>query len=336
MPVYQLSNVVKQYDQVANPPALDKVCFTIDHIHKGSSSVSSTLEVVKFLTNHNIPVVVFFQCRDPRNPHRDKERAEEIYALAPNLVSLGVHSLSKGNSQAAQTKNLNVLNKMIQEITGRKSVIMSYHGAGAGAEPTIHYSGIQYSRGIQSSWAVGMDDPLETPVMPLRSVRQSFEYTVTRNAAGLTSTLFVHSGELGVGSLKRRIFDTYVKAVMQRKLQAVSYLDAMRADFRRGSHRPTEPSSTFVPPARGDGPDERGVFRLSASSDPARRPIKANFSITNVRGQQVAAAQNTHSKAFNLAVGSYKVTAKKGRVTQSAWINLTTAGGIHKIFLMRT
>ena len=336
MPAYQLSNVVKKYQHTANPPVLDRICFTIDHIHEGGGNVSSTRDVVKFLIDRNIPVTVFFQCRDPQNPDNDKDKAEEIYALAPHLVTLGVHSLSKGNSQAAQTNNLNLLNGMIQEITGRKSIVMSYHGAGAGAEPHIHYTGIKYSRGIQSAWAVGSDNPLETPVMPLNSVSYSFEYTATRNGAGLVSTLFVHSGELGRNSTKRRIFDSYVKEVVQRRLQAVSYLEAMKSDFRRGGHSSSPTPGGFTPPARGDGPDAKGVFRLSASSDPARRPIKVNFSVTNVRGQQVAAANNIHSKAFNLAVGSYKVTAKKGRETQSSWINLTTAGGIHKIFLLRT
>lgn len=343
MPAYQLSNVRSVYQQTSNTPRLDRVVFTLDHIHGGHASISSTKEVVRCLTARNIPVVVFFQNRNPANPDTDKQDAQEIYALAPHLVSLGVHSLSKGNSQAKQRSNLDVLNGVIKDITGKKSQIMSYHGAGAGPEPGIHYPGIKYARGIQSAWAVGADNPLETPVMPLNNVSRAFEYTQTRNAAGLTATLFVHTGELAPGSVKRRVFDTFVKEVQARRLQAMHYFQAMESDFRGGANRPTDPNPDHSrPPAGGNnggtttdnGP--KGSFKLSASSDPARRPIKADFQIKNSRGQQVAGANHVHTQMFRLPVGQYTVSAKRGNASKSKRINLTAAGGIHEIFLLRT
>lgn len=241
MPNYVLSNVIKRYEHSASPPQLDKVVFTIDHIHQGGAGLFSTRDVVKFLTSQQIPVTVFIQCSDPRNRcPADRRNARKIFELNPNLVTLGTHSLSRGTSQSEQLNNHNLLREVIRDITGSNPVTHSYHGRNAGPEPGISYAGIRYARGIKSSWSAAQrGNPLDTPVMGLNSVNHAFEYTRLRNLAGLSATLFVHSNELRNGSVKKRVFDTFIKAVRERRLQALSYLSAMQSDY---SATPTPPS----------------------------------------------------------------------------------------------
>ncbi len=247
MPVYSPSHVVKTYGFSASPPALDKVVFTIDHIHQGGAGIYSTFDVVKYLVGKQIPVTVFMQCTDPVNLCRvDKRNARDIVNLAPHLVSLGAHSLSPGNSQLAQRNNLILVRDAIRDISGTSLPIMSYHGSGAGPEPDIHYAGITYARGIHSRWSTARnDDPLNTPVMGLGSVNAAFDFIRLRNLAGLSATLFVHTSELTSGSRKKRVFDTLVKEVTARHLQALPYYDAMRVDY--GGSAPSAPGTPTTP-----------------------------------------------------------------------------------------
>ena len=247
MPAYRPSHVIKTYGFAANPPALDKVVFTIDHIHQGGQGMYSTFDVVKYLVSRQIPVSVFMQCTDPVNLcPADKRNARDIVNLAPHLVSLGAHSLSPGNSQLRQRNNLNLIRDAIRDISGSSLPIMSYHGQGAGPEPGIHYAGISYTRGIHSNWSTArQDNPLDTPVMSLQSVDAAFEFIRLRNLAGLSATLFVHSAELRNNSPKKRVFDTLIKEVSARKLQALPYYDAMRADY--AGTTPTTPTTPTNP-----------------------------------------------------------------------------------------
>ncbi len=247
MPVYSPSHVVKTYGFSASPPTLDKVVFTIDHIHQGGSGIYSTFDVVKYLVSKQIPVTVFMQCTDPVNLCRvDKRNARDIVNLAPHLVNLGAHSLSPGNSQLAQRNNLILVRDAIRDISGTSLPIMSYHGSGAGPEPDIHYAGITYARGIHSRWSTARnDDPLNTPVMGLGSVNAAFDFIRLRNLAGLSATLFVHTSELTSGSRKKRVFDTLVKEVTARHLQALPYYDAMRVDY--GGSAPSAPGTPTTP-----------------------------------------------------------------------------------------
>lgn len=255
MPDYVMSNVIKSYGFSANPPALDKVVFTIDHIHPGGSGLYSTLDVVKFLTSRQIPVTVFMQCTDPLNLcPADARNARSIYNLAPHLVSLGAHSLSPGHSQLSQRNNLSLIRNVISSITGADTRILSYHGRGAGPENGITYPGIVYARGIKSHWSTAQqDNPLDTPVMGLNSVDAAFDYTRSRNLAGLSATLFVHSAELRNGSRKKRVFDTFIKEVSAQRLQALPYYSAMTDDYSTttGTQPPTPtqpPPNVICPP----------------------------------------------------------------------------------------
>jgi len=242
MPTYTLSHVTKTYQASANPPVLDRVVFTIDHIHQGGAGLYSTFDVVKFLVSQQIPVTVFLQCSDPiRLCPVERTSAAQIYALAPHLVSLAPHSLSPRNSQLAQRNNLSLIQDVVMDTTGARSRVMSYHGRGAGPEQGISYAGIDYARGIKTSLMRQSDNPLDTPVMGLNSVNAAFNYTSSRNHAGLSATLFVHSAELRNGSSKKRVFDTFIKEVSARRLQAVPYYSAMRSDY---SSSPSSPDPT--------------------------------------------------------------------------------------------
>ena len=53
MLTYRPSNVAKPYRYAANPPHLDKLSFTLDHIHAGNGSVCSTYELVRYLIQIN-------------------------------------------------------------------------------------------------------------------------------------------------------------------------------------------------------------------------------------------------------------------------------------------
>jgi len=325
---YRLSNVTEQYNFAARAPVLDRVVFTIDHIHAGNDSVCSTYEVVKFLVDKNIPVTVFIQATNPSNNYEyDRDNARLIYRLAPNLVTLGVHPLPKGNTQEAQNKVHTTIRNIIKDVTGTFPATLSYHGAGAGPEAGITFSGIKYARGILSAWAAGTDDPKNTPVMVMNSVSRAFAYTSQRNAAGYSSTIFIHTSELRESSTKKLVFDTFIKAVEDRKIQAVSYMSGMNVDFSTATPIPTPPT----PPINSGG---TGSLRLSASTKVGRRPVNADFLVEKLNGDDVESASNVKTQAFRIPAGEYKITAKIGNVTETATINLTATKGIHHIFLM--
>ncbi len=324
MPRYQLSNVQKKYPFSANPPVLDKIVFTIDHIHIGDHHLSSTYEVVKYLTDRAIPVTVFIQCTNPSNDYEfDRHNARLIYSLAPHLVTLGVHPLPKGASQRKQYKTLNTISRIIKEVTGKKPVILSYHGRSAGPMRGIHFPGIKFARGIGHAWAAGGDNPLNTPVMPLVSVSRAYEYIHERNTAGLSATLFVHSAELRRGARPKRVFDTLIRDVVQRRLQAVGYYKAMLHDF---NHSGTTIRPTATP--------AMGLMRLSALTKQGKRPIAVDFSIRQRDGQYRNHIANVNTRLLSLPVGKYRITARRGRVTEIKDLTLTATQGIHHIFLM--
>ncbi|HFC91527.1 MAG TPA: hypothetical protein ENJ51_01805 [Leucothrix mucor] len=324
MATYQLSSIQKTYKFSANPPVLDKVVFTIDHIHAGDHHLSSTYEVVKFLTDHGIPITVFIQATNPSNDYEfDRSNARLIYNLAPHLVTLGVHPLPKGHSQAQQRDTLNIINRIIQDITRKRPITLSYHGSGAGPMLGISFPGIQFARGIHHTWAVNSDNRLDTPVMPLVSVSRAYEYIHERNNARLSATLFVHSTELRHGSRQRRVFDTLVRDVIQHRLQALPYLQAMQQDFRSDG-------ATAVTTQ----PTEIGVMRLSALTKQGKRPIPVNLSIKQRDGNYSTSASNTTSRQFSLPVGKYRVSAKIGQTTETKDLSLNATQGIHHIFLM--
>ncbi len=233
MPTYNPSFVTQQYLHSANPPFLDKVVFTIDHLHEGGPGIYSTFDVVKYLVSKQIPVTIFIQCTDPNNLcPAERRMAQNVYDLDHNLVSLGAHSLTRGNSQANQNNNLDKVKDVIADITGSNPEILSYHGSNAGPENGISYPGITYARGITSAWsAAQMDNPLNTPVMNINSVNAAYNFIQQRNAANLSATLFVHSVELTSGSQKKVTFDTIVADVVGRRLQALPYLSAMQSDY---------------------------------------------------------------------------------------------------------
>lgn len=253
MPNYIPEFVSDTYSFSANPPVLDKIVFTIDHIHQGGAGLYSTLDVVRHLVSRRIPVTVFLQCTDPGNfCALDSRNAEDVFNLDPDLVSFGLHTLPRGNSQTVQSDNLNLISNMILNITGQRPVISSYHGANAGPENGISFAGVQYARGIHSQWStVQEDDQLNTPVMGLNTINQSFGFIRFRNQVDLTATLFVHSAELTNGSSRKKSFDTLVKAVSSRNLQAVDYLSAMQADYAAVPIDPIPPTPTPpIPPGQ--------------------------------------------------------------------------------------
>jgi len=233
MPVYVPAYVGNiSYNQSANPPRLDKIVFTIDHIHNGGPGIYSTYDVVAHLVKHKIPVTIFMECTDPANLCRiDKKYAKKIYELSPEYVSLGVHALPKGHTQEEQSNRLNLINNVIEDITGKKSNILSYHGAGAGPEPGISFNGIKYARGIKTWFAAQRPNKLNTPIMYLNSINSAFKYIKARNKAGLSASLFVHTVELRSGSRLKLVFDTLVKQVAQQKLHALKYYPAMEVDY---------------------------------------------------------------------------------------------------------
>ncbi|MEH6457915.1 MAG: peptidoglycan-binding domain-containing protein [Cocleimonas sp.] len=249
MPIYIPEFVSDTYNFASNPPILDKIVFTIDHIHQGGTGLYSTLDVVRHLVSKRIPVTIFLQCSDPSNLCAlDSQNAQAVFNLDPNLVSFGLHTLPRGNSQTVQRNNLSLISNMILNITGRRPEISSYHGANAGPENGISFAGVQYARGIHSLWSTAqLDDQLNTPVMGLNTINKSFDFIQFRNQADLSATLFVHSAELTNGSSKKKIFDTLVKAVNDHNLQAVDYLTAMNADYATPVNPPQPPSGPTSP-----------------------------------------------------------------------------------------
>lgn len=248
MPNYSLSFVSQQYPYAANPPQLDKVVFTIDHIHTGGPGMYSTFDVVSYLVDRDIPVTVFIQCSDPVNLcPAERRNAQQLVNLNPALVSLGAHTLSPGNSKSAQQDNLNLIKDMISDITGSSPITMSYHGSGAGPEAGITYPGIQFARGIHSQWSTAQqDDVLNTPVIPLNTVNSALDFIRLRNLANLSGCLFVHSTELVSGSARKTVFDTILQAVLNNQLQALSYDAAMQHDYNIAPIDPT-PSQPTTP-----------------------------------------------------------------------------------------
>jgi len=240
MPTYNPSFITQHYLHAANSPFLDKVVFTIDHLHEGGPGIYSTFDVVKHLVSKQIPVTIFVQCSDPQNLCPAERRiARSIYDLDHNLVSIGAHALTSGNSQASQSDNLNKVKDVIADITGSNPEIMSYHGSNAGPENGISYSGITYARGVISTWSdAQMDNPLNTPVMNINSVSAAYDFIKQRNAANLSATLFVHSVELTSGTIKKTTFDTIVADVIGRRLQAIPYLSAMQSDYTGATPNP--------------------------------------------------------------------------------------------------
>ncbi len=324
MATYQLSNIQKRYNFSANPPVLDKIVFTIDHIHAGSHHLSSTYEVVKFLTDRRIPVTVFIQCTNPSNDYEfDRHNARLIYRLAPHLVTLGVHPLPKGASQQQQHETFHIISDVIRDVTRKTPVILSYHGGGAGPMRGIRFAGIKFARGIRQAWSANGDNPLDTPVMPLVSVSRAYEYIHERNNAGLSATLFVHSAELRLGARQRRVFDTLVRDVMQRRLQAIAYQQAMVHDF---NHTGASVISTTF--------QATGVMRLSALTKQGKRPISVDFSIKQRDGHYRNNVSNVNTRQFSLPVGKYRVSAKTGRMIETKDLTITATQGIHHIFLM--
>jgi hypothetical protein len=231
-----------------------------------------------------------------------------------------------------------VISEIIQDVTGKKPKVLSYHGAGAGPMPGISFPGIKYGRGIGSAWAVGADDPKNTPVIVLNSVTRALQYAQERNAAGLSATIFIHTQELTRGSAKKRIFDTFVKEVQHRRLHAVSYFDAMEVDFKVGHNRPLPtptPPTPRPPTPRPPTPNSvrKGSLRLSASSDPGRRPVLASFYVQKTNGENVDSGRGT-TKQFRIPEGRYKVTAKVGNKKFTKTLNVSVSQGLHHIFLI--
>lgn len=232
MPDYVPSYVNETYGLSAHFPTLDRVVFTIDHIHMGGPGIYSTFDIVKYLVNHKIPVVIFMECTDPANQcKKDMVHAKEIYELDPELITLGVHALPKGNTQEAQTARQRLINNVIKDITGSESLLLSYHGAGAGPELGVIFENIKYARGIRSWVAAQRFNRLDTPVMSLSSIRAAFKYTKLRNKAGLSATLFVHSVELRSSYPQKKVFDAFIKQVTEQSLQALPYSKAMELDY---------------------------------------------------------------------------------------------------------
>lgn len=343
MSSYRQDSTSRKYESIANRPTLDRVCFTLDHIHSGEHGLSSTYEVVKFLVDRKIPVTVFMQATSPSNDYElDRNNARLIHNLSPNLVTLGIHPLSSGNSAQKQKQTYDVIKEIIRDVTGENPKTLSYHGAGAGPESHISYPGIKYCRGISSAWAVGADDPNNTPVIVLNTVTRAINYAKERNAADLSATVFIHTQELTRGSAKKRIFDTFVKEVLSRRIQAVSYFDAMEGDFNVG-HRQPLPTTTPAPSPRptprpappAPSPSGRKAsLRLSASTKQGRRPVAANFYIQKTNGHNVDSSVSTTTEQFKIPEGTYKVTAKRGRESISETITVSATKGVHHIFLM--
>lgn len=321
MPNYNPEFITDSYNFSANPPILDKIVFTIDHIHGGGPGIYSTLDVVKYLVDRQIPVTVFIQCTDPANLCAlDSRNAQDVFNLNPNLVTLGIHTLTRGNSQSTQTNNLNLISNMILSITGQRPVISSYHGVNAGPENGISFPGVQFARGIHSQWSpVQADDQLNTPVMGINTISQSFNYIQQRNNANQSATLFVHSAELRSGSSKKKVFDTLVKAVIDRDLQAVDYLTAMQADFAPSTgpvvtptlEEPTTPTIPTTACALRHFSNSRIVQFLRINS---RDGVNGNFQVAQLQrflnelGLGAGIADGIFGTNTKLAVIGYQVS----------------------------
>ena len=233
---YVLSNVTEIYTPSANPPILDKVVFTIDHIHTGGKY--STYDVVKFLVKNKIPVTVFMECTDHNySCRKDKVEAEKIFSLNPDLVTLGIHPLANilpsglEATNEEQNERRRLISDAIYEITSKRTTILSYHGKGAGPKAGITFEGVEFARGIKSWVAGNKSNPLDTPVVGLANVESAFNYTRSRNELGLSATIFIHTNDLNKYPKQKVVFDTFVRNVIDRRLQALDYYSAMKRDF---------------------------------------------------------------------------------------------------------
>lgn len=299
---------------------LAKVAFTIDHIHDGNHWVMSTYDQVKNLVEKNIPVTVFLQATDPSdNYNNDKTNAKKIYDISPKLVTLGIHTLPRTASEKQQTENITTLREIIHDVTGTPPSVLSYHGPGAASDPNINLQlqDIRFARGIMSVWGASSGNPLDTPVITLKSVNRAFASIHERHSAGLSSTLFVHSAELTAGSTKKAIFDALIEAVLQGRLQAISYLKAMQNDFGESETNTDKQSLQLSAVTRGD-----------------RKPINVNFHIKNIDNGKEYEAKNTSTKIFAIPFGKYKITAAVGNAKVSSGIILESFGARHHLFLM--
>lgn len=329
MLTYRPSNVAKPYPNVANSPHLDKISFTLDHIHAGNGSVCSTYELVRYLVHKNIPVTVFMQVTSPANDYElDKSNARLIYQLSPSLVTLGVHPLHGGHTQREQAEVHNILNYIIEQVTGRKPVVLSYHGHGAGPQNGIIFPGIQYARGIHCR-TDARPDPMNTPVMPLSSVTAAYNYIKKRNEAGLTATFFTHSCELREGSTQKRVFDNLVREVLSQRLNAVSYQQAMNHEFRGGAGTPDNDSPHTPDP----GSEVKYGLRLSALTETGFQPLAANFEVRSTDGRVVASSSNKKQAQFHLPPAIYQANAIAGGTSITQPVNLTLRQGLHQKFL---
>lgn len=332
MLVYQPSRVSMTYQHTANPPRLDKIAVTIDHVHAGNSSVCSTYELVRYLVHRNIPVTVFIQATSPGNNYElDKTNARLIHQLNHRLVTLGVHPLSRGHSQVQQLETFNVISQIIQEATGSKPKVLSYHGHRAGPEAGIIYPGIQYARGIHSQ--DGRAKAINTPVMPASSVTNAFNYIKRRNEAGLSATFFTHSVELKNGSAKKRVFDNLVKQVMAQRLHAMPYIEAMQQDFNGATATNPASNQNRNRPQQPPSPGAKFGLRLSALTEVSFRPVNANFEVRDNRGDIVAVTNNRKQAQFHLPPAIYQANARVDGVSITQLVNLTGQQGIHQKFL---
>lgn len=331
MPHYQPSSVSGQYTHMARPPFPDKISFTLDHLQVSTPAAPGTADIVRYLTARDIPVTVFVRCAEPRNGcPRNRPLAEEVYRINPRLVTLGVHSRSKTRPRQEQLDNLAAINNMIEDITGKKSMVMSYHGKNAGPVPGFSFPGMRYCRGITSKWSSAGFDGFNTPVVSANTIKKCYAEVAAMNKSGLVPTLFFHSHELskapGHRIFKSR-FDNFVNDIVHKNLQAVHYLEAMETSLNPGS-APVSGGDTDD----SDTPTITRRFRVSASEIGTLRPVKVDYIIEDADGRQVGMTQNKTTELFTLPVGDYIVRARVNNQERChQHFTLTVAGGLHVI-----
>ena len=199
---------------------------------------------------------------------------------------------------------------------------MSYHGHNAGPISGLIFPGVRYARGVTNAWTPGGNDSLNTPVVTAHTIKRCLEEIEAMNNAGLVPTFFFHTHELisGHGTFKSR-FDNIVNLVLHQKLAAVPYLAAMETSFNDTSSSSGGGNNIVTRPCR-----------ISASEIGTLRPIKVDFSIVGVDGQEVDSATNLDTEVFILPVGDYTVKASiNGNIRDSKNLTLTSAGGLHVI-----
>jgi len=323
-PPYQLSsNIIDKYEGSGYSSGLDKIAFTIDHIDMGDAKRSSTYEVVKYLTDHEIPVTVFMQSHNSENHEQDKENALQIYKLAPHLVTLGIHPLARHHTPEDQSRDFNIISCMIEDITGKKCITLSYHGNKAGPMKGIDFPGIKFARGIicPSHTSCNDDQSLNTPVLPLAHLLYTYKLIKKENIDGRSATLFVHSIELSSSVEKKIIFDTLINDVVFKRLDALHYLEAMEENYRDFHPMITSPLVT-------------GSIRFSALKEKTNEPTLVDLSIQQIDGSYTVEISKIDSIRLYLPVGKYDITATTidTKKTYTTDIVLTASKGIHHIF----